>query len=124
MLLVLALGIFVLREGLRIRRGRLTRRGVGSATHRRYARVFVAAALLGYGSGLFSMAVLRGESLAESVHFPLVSFGIAALALAGVLGLLLERGAGLRARTAHALAGALGLLSALGGAAAGMAILP
>lgn len=124
MLAVLVLAVFVLREGLRIRRGRLTRRPVDSTRHRRWARVLVVGVMLGFGFGLFSMAVFRAKPLAQSVHFPLVAGALLAITSAGGLGLLLERGGSLRTRTLHALCGALGVLLALGAAVAGMALLP
>ena len=124
MVAVLVLAVLVLRAGLRIRRGRLARQRVDSRWHRRWARVLLVGVVLGFGFGLFSMAVLRGKELAQSVHFPLAAGALLAMVSAGGLGLLLERGGSLRTRTVHALCGALFVLLALGAAVAGFALLP
>lgn len=124
MIAVLALALFVLRDGLRIRRARLARSAFDSRRHRRLARVVVLLVVGGAAAGLVSMGWLRGRPLAESVHFPLASGAALLIVAAGGLGLWLERGAPLRARTVHALCGVLGVLLALGAAVAGMAILP
>lgn len=124
MIAVLALALFVLREGLRIRRARLARTAFDSRRHRRFARVLVPLVAGGALAGLLSMGWLRDRPLAESVHFPLASGAMLLIVAAGGIGLWLERGAPLRARTVHALCGAVGVLLALGAAVAGMAILP
>lgn len=124
MLLILALAIFVLREGVGIRRARLLQRPIDSRRHRRLARILVVGALLGFGAGLFSMAELRNQPLAESVHFPFALLGVIGFTAAGLLGWRLESGASLSTRKAHAILGTLGILFALGAAVAGMAILP
>ncbi len=125
MLLVLALGLVVLREGLRVRRARFLRQPFDSRLHRRLARLFVALVVLGFGAGLASMGWLRGEPVFESVHSILVSGVLVSLLLAASLGLLLERPAGPRwVRSAHLILGAGGLLLALTAAIAGFALLP
>ncbi len=125
MLLVLALGLVVLREGLRVRRARFLRQPFDSRLHRRLARIFVALVVLGFGAGLASMGWLRGEPVFESVHSILVSGVLVSLLLAASLGLLLERRLGSRwIRSAHLMLGAGGLLLALTAAIAGFAILP
>ena len=124
MISVLALALFVLREGLRIRRARLAGTAFDSRRHRRLARWVVLLVVGGALAGLFSMGWLRGRPLAESVHFPLAGAAALLIVAAGGFGLWLERGAPLRARTVHALCGAMGVLLALGAAVAGMAILP
>jgi hypothetical protein len=124
MLAVLALGLWVLREGVRIRASRLRRRAYDSRPHRRRARWLVALALAGGVAGLGSAVALRGMEPLRSAHAWLVVPAVCALALAGGLGLRLERGGKLAVRRAHLVAGAVGLLLALAGAVAGFAILP
>jgi hypothetical protein len=124
MVAVLALGLVVLREGARIRAARLRRRPFDSRRHRRLARWFVVLAGLGFGAGLASAIGLRGMEPLQSVHAWLVGPAVLAFGLAGALGLRLERGGRLTARRIHLAAGALGMLTALAGAVAGMAILP
>ena len=125
MLGVLALGLVVLREGLRIRRARFLRQPFDSRRHRRLARIFVGLVVLGFGAGLASMGWLRGEPLFESVHALLVSGVLASLLGAATLGHRLERGGGPGwIRPAHLVLGAGGLLLALTAAIAGFAILP
>lgn len=124
MLAVLALGLWVLREGVRIRVSRLRGRGYDSRAHRRLARWFVALALAGGVAGFASAFALRGMEPLRSAHAWLVVPAVCALALAGGLGLLLERGGNLAVRRVHLVAGTVGLLVALAGAVAGFAILP
>ncbi len=124
MLCVLALGIFVLREGLRIRRGRVTGAPVNSARHRRWAKVVVTAAALGFGAGLSSMAWLRERPVYDSIHAWLASLALLGLLVGGALGLRLERGDAGRVRLIHSLCAGAGLLFALAAGMAGMAILP
>jgi hypothetical protein len=122
---LLALALLVLREGLRIRRGRIVGRPVDSRRHRRLGRVAVPLLVAGFAAGLASMAWLRpGEPLAGSVHFRLALPALLGFALGGALGLRLERGAGPRTRRLHAWLGALGLLFGLAAGAAGFSILP
>lgn len=124
MVAVLALGLVVLREGARIRAARLRRRPFDSRRHRRLARWFVALAGLGFGAGLGSAIALRGMEPLQSVHAWLVGPAVLAFGLAAALGLRLERRGSLAVRRIHLVAGTLGLLTALAGAVAGMAILP
>ena len=125
MLGVLALGLVVLREGLRIRRARFLRQPFDSRRHRRLARIYVGLVVLGFGAGLASMGWLRGEPLFESVHALLVSGVLTSLLGAATLGHRLERGGGPGwIRPAHLVLGAGGLLLALTAAIAGFAILP
>ena len=128
MLALLALSLWVLRLGLGLRRARLAGRRASPARHRRIARVVVPLLALGYLAGLGSMLWIRGAQIAESVHFPLASTALLAILGAGALGLRLSRAmqadARARARAAHALFGAVGVLFALVAAVAGMAILP
>jgi hypothetical protein len=125
MLAVLALGLWVLREGLRVRRARLRGRPVDAARHRRLGRWFVPLAAAGFLAGLGSAVGLRPDLGAYgSLHAWVMTGAVAGLLGAGGLGLRLERGARLAARRAHLICGAGGLLAALGGAVAGFAILP
>lgn len=122
---LLALALLALREGLRIRRGRIVGRRVDSRLHRRLGRGAVPLLIAGAAAGLASMAWLRpGEPLAESAHFRLALPALLGLGAGGILGLRLERGAGMRVRRLHAWLAALGLLLGLAAAGAGMAILP
>ncbi|HXX47400.1 MAG TPA: DUF4079 family protein [Myxococcota bacterium] len=121
---VLALALFVLRDGLRIRRGRLTRRPVDSRRHRRLARVVVILAIAGFGSGLVSMAFLRDKPLFTSFHAWLASGALAGFSAGGSLGLALERRGRGPLRNWHALTASAGLLLGLAAAVAGFAILP
>ena len=116
--------MLTLREGLRLRRARLLRSRADSGRHRGLARIFVALAVVGFGLGLASMGLLRGEPIFESVHSILVTAALGALLLAAGLGLGLERGRVIRLRNVHALCGAGGLLLALAAGAAAFAILP
>jgi hypothetical protein len=124
MLVVLALAIFVLRDGLAIRRARLAKRPYRSIRHRVLAKLVVALVVLGFGAGLVSMAVLRDRPVAESIHFPLAVCAMLGMGAAGVLGLRLERNLHSTVRPVHALCGAFGLLMGLAAAIAGFAILP
>ncbi len=124
MLAVLALGLGVAREGVRIRAARVRRRGYDARRHRRWARWFVALALVGGAVGIASAVALRGMEPLRSAHAGLAVPAACALALAGGLGLVLERGGSAGVRRAHLAAGAVGLLVALAGAVAGFAILP
>ncbi len=124
MVAVLALGLIVLREGVRIRASRLRRRGYDSRRHRRLARGFVGLALLGGVVGLASATALRGMEPLRSVHAAMVVPAVLALTVAAGFGLRLERGGSLGVRRAHLVAGTVGLLVALAGAVAGWAILP
>jgi len=124
MVAVLTLGLFVLRDGLRVRRGRLLRRPVDSRRHRRLARVVVVLALVGFGSGLVSMGWLRGKDLFESVHAWLATGALVGFSAGGALGLALERRGRGPIRSLHALTASAGLLLGLAAAMAGFAILP
>ena len=124
MLAVIALGLFVLREGLAIRNARLRRRPFDTRRHRRLAKLLIVLMALGWLSGVSSMVLLRNQSMFESIHWPFGSSALALLGIAGALGLQLERGRWLDRRVAHAAFGALGMLFALGAAVAGMSILP
>jgi hypothetical protein len=124
MLAVLALGLFVLRDGLRIRRGRLLRRPVDARRHRRLARVVVVLAMLGFASGLASMGWLRGKALFESVHAWLATGALVGFSAGGALGLALERRLRGAVRPWHALTASVGLLLGLAAAVAAFAILP
>jgi hypothetical protein len=121
---VLALALFVLRDGLRIRRGRLVRRPVDSRRHRRLARVVVLLAIAGFASGLASMAFLRGKPVFNSFHAWLASGALAGFCMGGSLGLALERRGRAPLRNWHALVASAGLLLGLAAAVAGFAILP
>ena len=131
MLAVLALGLLVLREGLRVRRNRLGGNPAGrippagaAARHRRLGKVFVLLAGAGFASGLASMGWIRGEALFESVHAVLATAALVGFAAGGALGLWLERHPASSARAAHAIAAGGGLLVGLAAAIAGFAILP
>jgi len=121
---VLALGLAVLREGFKLRRLRQSGHGRSSARHRRLAKLFVPFMGAGYVFGLVSLGLLRDQPLFQSLHWPLATVALIALAGAGSLGLALERGRSLDQRDAHALLGAAGVLFALFAAAAGVSILP
>jgi hypothetical protein len=123
MLAVLALGLVVLLEGLAIRRARVLRQRYDSRRHRRLARWFVALAVIGFGSGLFSMAVLRGKPMFGSVHAWLTSTALVGFLAAAALGFQLERNPRSPLRDVHVALGSLGLLLAFGAAVAGFAIL-
>ena len=124
MLALLALALFVLREGIAIRRARQARGRFDPSRHRRLARVLVAGVVGGAVLGVVSMVWLRGDPPAQSVHFPIALVAAVLIACAGGLGLLLERGGAGRTRAIHALCGIVGVLLALAAAVAGMAILP
>src|SRR5262245_65397234 len=109
MVAILALGLFVLREGLRVRRGRLFGRPVPSRRHRRAARWLVWLALAGFGSGLASMAWLRGKPVFASVHFWLAAAALAGMWMGAQLGFQLEQNGRAPVRGLHALLGSLGL---------------
>jgi uncharacterized membrane protein len=124
MVALLSLGVFVFRDGLRIRRARLLRRPFDARRHRRLARVLVVLAMLGFGSGLVSMGWLREKPLFDSVHAWLASGALIGFCTGGALGLRLERRGRGRIRALHALAASAGLLLGLAAAIAGFAILP
>ncbi|MCP4004346.1 MAG: DUF4079 family protein [bacterium] len=125
MLAVLVLGLWVLREGLRIRRAGLTHRKVDSGRHARRARLFAALLILGCAAGLASQAWLREKPVLESVHSWLVGGTLLAISITATLGLRLEGQPEKRGfRTVHALLGSLGMLLALAAAVAGWSILP
>lgn len=124
MVAILALGLFVLREGLRVRRGRLIGRPVPSRRHRRWARWLVWLATVGFGSGLISMAWLRGKPASESVHFWLAASALAGMWMGAQLGFQLEEDGRAPIRGFHAITGGIGLLFGLAAAVAGFAILP
>ncbi len=124
MVLVLALGLLVLREGIRVRRARLRRVPFDSARHRRLARLFVPLVALGFCAGLASSVWLRDDlEPLDSVHGYLALGALSGLLAAGALGLRLERRPASRLRSIHLICGAGGLLVALGGAIAALAIL-
>ena len=124
MIAILALGVVVLREGLRIRRARLTGRPVRSARHRQLAKLFVPLAGLGFAGGPASMRWLRAEEVFESVHSLLAIAAVLGLCLGGLLGLRLERREGRAIRGLHSICAGLGLLVGLAAGIAGIAILP
>ena len=124
MVAILALGVFVLRDGLRIRHGRLIGRPVPSRRHRRFARWFVWLAVAGFGAGLASMVWLRGKPAFASVHFWLAGCALAGMWMGAQLGFQLEQNGKASIRGLHALLGSAGLLLGLAAAVAGFAILP
>ncbi len=124
MVAVIALGLFVLREGVAIRNARLRRRPFDTRRHRRLAKVLLVLMAVGWLSGVASMVLLRNQPMFESIHWPFGSSALALLGVAGTIGLQLERGRWFDRRVAHAAFGALGMLFALGAAVAGMSILP
>jgi hypothetical protein len=124
MLAVLALGYLAFRDGVQVRRARLTGASFDSRRHRLLGKLFAILATLGFGSGVASMILLRGDPAFESFHARFTAVSVACILCAGGLGLGLERGAGSTARTVHLICGAAGLLAALGGALAAFAILP
>lgn len=124
MLAVIALGFVVLREGLAIRNARLRRKRVDTRRHRRLAKILIVVMALGWLSGVSSMVLLRNRSMFESIHWPFGSSALVLFAVAGMIGLQLEKGRWMDRRVAHAAFGALGMLFALGAAVAGMSILP
>jgi len=131
MLVGLLLGSLALREGLALRRARLARNRQDPAghrrahlRHRRLGRGFAWVVAVGYPAGVSSMIWLQPRPALESVHFVLATLAASAVVTAAVLGRQLERRPLPDRRTVHALFGTLGLLIALGAAAAGMAILP
>jgi hypothetical protein len=121
---VLALALFVLREGLRVRRGRLLGNPFDSSRHQRWARILVVLVALGFALGLASLGLLRGRPVGESVHFPLALASGVGITLAGALGSWLARGASTRVRAIHAACGAAGTLLGIAAAIAGLALLP
>jgi hypothetical protein len=124
MVAVLGLGLFVLREGLNIRRGRILHRRYDSRRHRRLARIFVLIAIAGFASGLASMAFLRGKPVFDSVHAWLAAGALAGFVIGGGLGVVLERDRRSPIRGLHAITASAGLLLGLAAAAAAFAILP
>jgi len=115
MVFVLALGLFVLREGLAVRDGRLTRRPRSSARHRRLGKIVVVLALAGFGAGLASMGLL---------HAWLGLGAFLGFSIGGAIGLSLERRIRALPRSIHAVTASIGLLLGLAAAVAGLAILP
>ena len=124
MLAVVALGLLVLREGLLLRRARLSGERRESRRHTRLARPLVLLVAAGYLSGIASMVWLRRDPALESVHFWLATLATLCIGLAGTLGLRLERRVSDRARSIHLACGGAGLLIAIGAALAAFAILP
>lgn len=124
MVVILVLGVLVVREGIGLRRARLTRRRRDTLRHRRLGRLFVVLVVLGYVSGLASLAGLRDAQIFASTHAGLTSAALAAFLIGGTLGLRLERRVHPVLRTLHLLLGAGGLLVALLAGVAGFAILP
>ena len=124
MVFVLALGLFVLREGLAVRDGRLTRRPRSSARHRRLGKIVVVLALAGFGAGLASMGLLRGKAVFGSVHAWLGLGAFLGFSIGGAIGLSLERRIRALPRSIHAVTASIGLLLGLAAAVAGLAILP
>ncbi len=124
MIAVLALGVWVLREGLRLRHARLLGRQLDSTRHRRLARLFVPLVVVGYAAGLVSMATLRDEPVFDSVHALLTTAAATGFVSGYLLGRRLETRPSRVVRTAHLVCGAGGLLLALAAAVAGIAILP
>src|SRR5262245_56896478 len=124
MVAVLALALFVLRDGLQIRRGRLLRRPFDARRHRRLARVVVVLVIAGFGAGLGSMAWLRGKAVFDSVHAWLATGSLVGFSAGGRLGLALERRLRGPLRSWHAVTASVGLLLGLAAALAGFAILP
>ena len=124
MVAILALGLVVLREGLRVRRGRLIGRPVPSRRHRRLARWLIWLATLGFGSGLISMVWLRGKPAFGSVHFWLAACALGGMWMGAQLGFQLEEDGRAPIRGFHAITGGIGLLFGLAAAVAGFAILP
>jgi hypothetical protein len=124
MIAILALGILVLREGLRIRRARLQAARVRSERHRRLAKVFVPLAALGFAAGPASMAWLRGKDVFDSVHSLLAIAAVSGLIAGGLLGLRLEKQEDHRIRALHSICAGIGLLIGLATGFAGIAILP
>ena len=124
MLGVIALGLVVLRDGLALRDARMRRKPRHPERHARLAKLLIALVAVGWASGVASMVLLRNQSMFESIHWPFGSSSLVLLAVAGAIGLQLERGRWLDRRVAHAAFGALGMLFALGAAVAGMSILP
>jgi hypothetical protein len=121
---VLALALFVLREGLQVRRARVLGNPFDSSRHQRWARILVVLVALGFALGLASLGLLRGRPVGGSVHFPLALASGVGITLAGALGTWLARGAPARVRVIHAACGAAGVLLGIGAAIAGLAILP
>ena len=121
---VLALGGLVLREGLRLRAGRMRGRSPDSRRHRRLGKLFVALVGVGFAVGLASMAWLRDRAVFESIHALLTLSALLGFLGAAALGLRLEVRPESRAREIHVALGAGGLLLALTAAVAGFAILP
>jgi hypothetical protein len=124
MVAILALGVFVLREGLAVRRGRLIGRPVPSRRHRRLARWLIWLATVGFVAGLASMAWLRDKPLFGSVHFWLAAGALGGMWMGAQLGFQLEQDGRAPIRGFHALTGSIGLLFGLAAAVAGFAILP
>lgn len=127
MVAALALAVYTLRQGLRLRRARVLRQPGGRPLRRRHVRsgrISVVLVLLGLASGWASLVWIRRDAPFESVHFLLVLPAALGLGAGGVLGLRLERRARPGLRGAHAWLAGLGLLLGLAGGVAGFAILP
>ncbi len=124
MVAIVGLGLWALREGLGLRRARILGQPRASDRHRRLGRSFVLLVALGFSAGLASLGLLRREPLFESVHFVFASAALLTLGATYLVGRRLERSPTPGLRAAHRLCGGLGLLFAMGAAAAGLAILP
>ncbi|MEE9279595.1 MAG: DUF4079 family protein [Myxococcota bacterium] len=124
MIAILALGVAVLREGLRIRKARLAGAAVPSSRHRRLAKVLVPLAVLGFAAGPASLGWLRHKDVFESLHSFLAIGALSGLLAGGLLGLRLERREGQRLRALHSICAGIGLLIGLAAGVAGLAILP
>ena len=129
--LVLVIAVATLRLGLALKNHRLQarlleqRHGV-MERHVQLGWIFLVCLSAGYGFGLLSMWLFRGQALFRSAHF---FFGTLALLLflaGGYMGWLLHRGTPRHAdvRDVHGFLAYLGLFVSLGVAVMGFILLP
>ncbi|MBI2178894.1 MAG: DUF4079 family protein [Candidatus Tectomicrobia bacterium] len=126
---VLALGLWVLRLGLGVRRARRGAPGPGRARlagrHMRLARGFTGLLALGYLLGLAGMGLALGEPLLRTAHGYFATLALALLLLTAYLGRRLRLAPGREdLRQIHSYAAFLTIFLCLAVAFLGMNLLP
>lgn len=126
MLTSLAMSVATLRAGLRLRTAR--RRGIRKSAeeyrrHLRLAKPTLAMLLVGFGSGLASVAFLRGWDLFGTAHGVVGSVALGLFLATGLLGRRLEHGL-TRDPERHGLLALLALLAAAAAFGTGFVLLP